>query len=315
MTTETTTMSQQTEVLPLLKWTGSKHRIVSSVVDSFPRVIRNYYEPFVGSMSVFFELMRRVDSGSIIVNGDYYLSDLCQPLVNMYQVAKTDPELLNAELNRLSVEYLRLPNPAKTPGRAPKRVFDSEYSQRTISMEWYYYYIRELFNKRTPNAYSVIDAAHTIFLNRVGWRGVYRTNKSGGFNVPFGNYPNPTIACAEKVNALSALLNKSKIHIACYDFGDCIHSATEGDFVYFDPPYAETFTGYNADSFAGKHIELFDTIKQARYSWVMSNSNSDTVRGAFDNEMYELTEISIQSLMNSKTPGKRVTELLVKLKL
>jgi DNA adenine methylase len=78
-------------------------------------------------------------------------------------------------------------------------------------------------------------AAHFIFLNRLCFGGIFRLNKKGRFNVPFGNFSH--VYTEGNLQAVSEVLNGVKIKYG--DFEETISSAKENDFVYFDPPSPE----------------------------------------------------------------------------
>ena len=78
-------------------------------------------------------------------------------------------------------------------------------------------------------------AARVIYLNKTCYNGLYRENRAGQFNVPFGRYVNPTICDEPNLRAASAILQQ--VDIACRRFDSVLGYAKEGDFVYFDPPY------------------------------------------------------------------------------
>ena len=79
-------------------------------------------------------------------------------------------------------------------------------------------------------------AARTIFLNKTCFNGLYRVNKQGQFNVPFGKYKNPKICDEEGLRAASEVLKKAEI--LCGDYLLVLeHYAQPGDFVFLDPPY------------------------------------------------------------------------------
>jgi hypothetical protein len=76
----------------LIKWTGSKRRQAKQIVAKFPRQIATYYEPFLGGGSVLYELL-----GSDIEVGQFECSDICEPLIALWQVVKDDPNGLVEE--------------------------------------------------------------------------------------------------------------------------------------------------------------------------------------------------------------------------
>ena len=79
-------------------------------------------------------------------------------------------------------------------------------------------------------------AARMIYLNHTCFNGLYRLNKKGMFNTPYGRYKNPTICNEERLHAASKILKKSVI--VCGDYLDILNTyAEEGDFIFLDPPY------------------------------------------------------------------------------
>lgn len=76
-----------------------------------------------------------------------------------------------------------------------------------------FYLVRALDWTKLP---SFQAAARTIFLNRTCFNCLYRVNKSGGFNVPYGRYKNPIILDEDSLRAASEILRK--ITILCGDY-------------------------------------------------------------------------------------------------
>jgi DNA adenine methylase len=97
-------------------------------------------------------------------------------------------------------------------------------------------------------------AAMLIFLNRTGFNGLFRLNRSGGFNVPAGRYTNPRICDETHLRSVAAALATPGVTIALQPFDRTLDDAGAGDFVYCDPPYAplsrtSSFANYTADGF------------------------------------------------------------------
>ena len=113
-----------------------------------------------------------------------------------------------------------------------------------------FYAVRSLEWTSLPKAEA---AARTIFLNKTCFNGLYRVNKQGRFNVPFGKYKNPKICDEDGLRAASEVLKKAEI--LCGDYLLVLeHYAQPGDFVFLDPPYLPTseysdFKRYTKDQF------------------------------------------------------------------
>jgi DNA adenine methylase len=104
----------------------------------------------------------------------------------------------------------------------------------------HYYEVRSL----DPGSLALSErAARTIFLNRTGYNGLYRVNRRGGFNVPFGRYSNPRLC--DPANLRACALALRGVDIRCREFDDAVKGARRQDFVYFDPPYVPVSTTSN----------------------------------------------------------------------
>lgn len=181
-------------------------------------------------------------------------------------------------------------------------------------------YFLELRAKDIRKLKDIEAASRFIYLNRTGFNGLYRVNKSGQFNVPFGSYKNPVICDENNLRAVSKVLkNVSILH---QDYKHVLKTAQPGDFIYFDPPYfpvskTASFTSYTAGSFLEKEqIELRDAFVELhkRGCFVML-SNSDT---PFINELYaDISDVTIHKVsagraINSKAFGRgKITEVVV----
>lgn len=98
----------------------------------------------------------------------------------------------------------------------------------------------------------IVNTTLFIFLNRTCFNGLYRVNKRGQFNVPFGKYKNPTICDAGTIRKDSEVLRK--VEILTGDFEDTFNLAEGNTLFYFDPPYrplsdTSSFNDYTKDSF------------------------------------------------------------------
>ncbi|MBA7582662.1 Modification methylase DpnIIA [subsurface metagenome] len=149
-------------------------------------------------------------------------------------------------------------------------------------------------------------------------------NRKGKFNVPFGDYKNPTICDEENLRNVSTLLQKAKI--ICGDFTDSQRYIDNHTFVYFDPPYrplsaTASFTSYSKDSFLEQ-----DQIKLAKFcrqiprrgaKFLLSNSdpkNEDPTDHFFEDHYkgFEIDTVRATRVINCQSSGRgQINELLI----
>ncbi|KKR32396.1 MAG: adenine methylase protein [Candidatus Falkowbacteria bacterium GW2011_GWF2_39_8] len=164
-------------------------------------------------------------------------------------------------------------------------------------------------------------AARFIYLNRTCFNGLYRVNKSGQFNVPFGENKNPLICDEVNLRKISSsLVNTKIIH---QDYKKILEKAKKGDFIYFDPPYypvnlTSNFTNYTKEGFLeNEQEELRNTfVELSKRGCFVMLSNSDT---PFINTLYsnlgkkiKIHKVLATRAINSKSEGRgRINEVVV----
>lgn len=180
----------------------------------------------------------------------------------------------------------------------------------------YYYRIRA----QNPQQLSAIDrAARLIYLNKTCYNGLYRENRSGEFNVPFGRYKNPKICNEKRLRDASQALQGVGLKFA--DFAHVIDKAQEGDFVYFDPPYVplsatSNFTAYNRYDFKeSDQRRLAAVTRQLTRQgclFMLSNSSTPLVQKLYGGQDCQLIPIKARRNINSKAERRGpVEELLI----
>jgi DNA adenine methylase len=240
---------------PFIKWVGGKTQLLSELLKHFPEKIGTYYEPFIGGGAVFFTLAstRRFERACI--------NDWNEELVNLYRTVRDSPADLMAVLLVIEEEYKETPE--------------------TVYYKW---------RAEDPKTLKpLVAAARFIFLNKAGFNGLYRVNKKGGFNVPWGKREKVTTFDPENILACSkALLMNGSITQG--DFESAVTEAKAGDLVYFDPPYVpvnltSNFTSYTSDGFGFPEQErlakLFKTLVARGVKVVLSNSDTQVVRDLY----------------------------------
>lgn len=188
--------------------------------------------------------------------------------------------------------------------------------QQHRNEEDYFYQVR---TQDPAQLTAVQRAARLIFLNKTCYNGLYRENKKGEFNVPFGRYKNPTICDKDRLRKASHALQGVSLQTA--DFADVVQTAVAGDFIYFDPPYAplsatSSFTGYSKYGFDHDDQErLAKTIHRLTDKGckvMLSNSSAEVIYDLYDNGRYRLIPIQARRSINSKADKRGpIKELLI----
>ncbi len=178
----------------------------------------------------------------------------------------------------------------------------------------YYYKIRAL-DKNDLNPAEA--AARILFLNRCCFNGLYRVNKKGQFNVPFGQNKNPTI-CNEKVlrAAAKALKGAKLMHATVFEIE---HKIAPGDLVYLDPPYdpltpTASFTSYTSTPFGeNEQVQLaamFGRLIERGVHAVLSNSDTPLIRDLYRG--YRIRKVLARRSINSNAEKRGpVHEVLI----
>jgi DNA adenine methylase len=277
-------MKVRADVKPVLKWAGGKRQllepILSFVDQAFPEQIGTYYEPFAGGAAVFFALVAQNRFARA------RLSDKNEDLIRVYSELRDNASAVIRELEKLC-----------EPGHG----------------EDHYYTVRDMRPKK-----AAARAARLIYLNRTGYNGLYRVNRNGGFNVPYGRYKNPRIL--DQPRLLAAAQALQGVELAVEDFQASCAQAKRGDFVYFDPPYmpvsrTASFAEYHSEAFAlAEHQRLaktFARLAKKGVSVLLSNSDTPETHNLYLG--FETQIVLARRAINSDATRRgAVSELLVR---
>jgi DNA adenine methylase len=140
-------------------------------------------------------------------------------------------------------------------------------------------------------------AARTLFLNRTCFKGMWRHNSKGKFNIGYGGQDRRWVISKERLYEVSAHLSHAKLE--CCDFEPVINECVEGDFLFLDPPYCpgekeQQNTHYTYDSFSfDDQKRLSNSLRKATkrgISWVMTNSSNSEIVNLYENHPFLFIE-------------------------
>jgi DNA adenine methylase len=149
--------------------------------------------------------------------------------------------------------------------------------------------VRERFNKDS----KPLDL---LFLNRACFNGVMRFNKKGMFNVPFGHKPKRFAKAyitkiANQIKYVTQSVSQYDWMFVCLDFRKLIPTATEGDFIYCDPPYIGRHVDYYNSWGEQEEQELYNLLSASTAMFILSTWHSNRYRSnpAIEKYTYRFT--------------------------
>jgi DNA adenine methylase len=261
---------------PFVHWAGGKRQLLPELVKRVPQEFETYYEPFVGGGALFFELWNRKRFKRAV------LSDANAELIGLYRAVRDTCESLIM---------------------CAKHFF-SKHS------EGEYYVERKTIYPGQP----IRSAARTLYLNKAGFNGLYRVNRKGEFNVPWGKREKLTLD-VDGIMRASEALQCAELEVA--DFTEA-RSAAPGDFVYFDPPYvpvsATSFAQYQKDGFGIDRTYYLAAVCAELVAggvpFLLSNSDASDALRAFAG--FKIECVQARRNINSNGAGRgKVGEILV----
>ena len=269
-------------VTPFVKWAGGKRQLLDRISERLPQTYNNYFEPFIGGGAVLFELQPE----RAVIN------DINASLINAYRVIANNPNEFIEKVHEL----------------------DSNIGDNGKE---YYYSLREHYNdKLMKEEYDVELASLFVFLNKHCFNGLYRVNGKGLFNVPYNNSKKESI---DEVAIFNVSEYLKKVTILHGDFEAACRDAKEGDFVFFDSPYAPlnptSFESYTKEGFDVESHErlakLFDELTKKGCYCMLTNHNTEFINKLYSNKGYRMDVVSVKRMINSDASKRTGEEFII----
>lgn len=257
-----------------LKWAGGKFTLAEQINQRLPAGPR-LIEPFVGAASVF-------------LNSDfdeYLLNDINPDLIEMYKIIKRKPKQFITD-----AQY---------------------YFQDKFNDEAVYYQLRAEFNASTD---SYKRSLLFLYMNRHGYNGLCRYNRSGGFNVPFGRYKKPYFPEKE---LLFFAEKAKKATFTCKPYQKLFQYLRDDDVIYCDPPYvplskSASFTSYASLGFTlDDQANLAKLARESKCCVLLSNHDTTLTQELYREAHCDTVQVSrtISSKSSTRQPVAEVFAL------
>lgn len=269
---------------PFLKWAGGKTQLLTAlrarIPSSWDPSRDPYHEPFLGAGALYFSLLPT----------HAYLGDANADLVSCWRAIRDDVDGVVAELSRWREAYAREP-------------------------ETTYYAVRLLVPEQLGPA---ARAARLILLNKAGFNGLYRVNKRGMFNVPWGKNPKANFLDEVNLRNCARALSQGEGSVDCQDFGKVgtvkkRESAKAGSLVYLDPPYfpvskTSNFTAFTQGKFGMAEQErlakMAARLRDRGVHVIISQSACEEVVELYRKSGFTSDLVAATRRINSKTSSR-----------
>jgi DNA adenine methylase len=274
--TKTLERTESATLTPFLKWAGGKTLLAPKLAELYAphRNTHAWVEPFCGALGATLGVMPEYA----------LLNDVNPHLINLYRQVK-------GNFNNLGID----PN------------------LKNYISESNYYKFRDRFNSmRNLPPYGEIQKEQAelfYYLNRVGYRGLCRTNLKGEFNVPYGHYKNPS---------LDHDFTQYQKAFGMWQFSNCgyqdllksLPEPTSHFFIYADPPYDDGFTGYSGTFDWDNQVDLASSLAALDSPVVASNKATDRIIDLYLGLGFTIEIISVRRRISCNGDRKPVDEIL-----
>lgn len=261
-----------------IRWAGGKQAIVKTLIEHLPEKYEKLrlIEPFAGAASLF-------------LNTNF----------NSYVLIDKNPHLISTYKN-IQKNYLD--------------VFNELEGLKSKHSREFYYSVREDFNEDHHS--SIIQSARFIYLVQSSFNGIYRVNRKGAFNVPFGklnaHFPNfENFKFLHEKLSTTILLNE--------DFSIVKKISNKNDFIYFDPPYmalnkTSFFQHYTSDRFSNveqkKLAEIANFLSNNDIKIMISSPNLSIMNDLYKD--WKITPVGVIRYVSCKKVRDTVSEIIIR---
>ncbi len=259
---------------PLFKWVGGKRKYLPQIKSLMPPAYGTYHEVFAGGAALYFDLEPRLAM----------LSDASMHNVNFFKAVGVACADLIDRVGTVAGNY----NQAGKGER--RRQFEG---------------LRTSYNERNAAGWQIIHVGQaTGFYGALyaGYNGLWRLNRKGELNTPFGDGVGEIPCDAAAFWQAHKLLSRTVIRRL--DFAKAMKDAAAGDFVFADPPYMDQFDGYTGNKFGvAEHYKLYLAVEDARKrgaAVMVTTNDHGYIRGLYSKKHYRIAEMPRMQTISCK---------------
>lgn len=268
---------------PFIKWVGGKRQLLPTIKDMMSESFDTYYEPFVGGGALLFN----------IAPEKAIIGDMNATLIGTYKSIRDNKEALIQTLDTLTASH---------ESSSDKKAF---YNQMRYKYN----------NEALKNPDSLEACAMFMYLNKTCFNGLYRVNSKGLFNVPFNNREKLNLYDDSNLDDIAEYL--SHVVILNGDFEETCKIAKQGDFVFFDSPYAplkqESFESYTKEGFSlddhKRLARVFHELTEKGVYCMLTNHNTDLIRELYHDCNIKI--VSVKRMINSDASKRTGEEVII----
>ena len=268
---------------PFIKWAGGKRQLLNEIEKRLPNEYNTYFEPFIGGGALLFDIEPK----------DAVIGDTNKVLIDSYNYIKNDINLLITLLDEFALNH-----------------------EKTEDKKEFYYENRKIFNlKIEEEEYDIFTSALFIYLNKTCFNGLYRVNSKGVFNVPFNN--RKKLKLYDELNIIEVSKYLTNVKILNSDFEETCKTAKEGDFIFFDSPYApikqDSFESYTKEGFSYEEhkrlARLFKEMTEKGVYCMLTNHNTILINELYSN--YNIDVVKVKRMINSDANNRVGEEVII----
>ena len=210
----------------------------------------------------------------------------------------------------------------RTAGNYRKKPFSEEDLQENLLTAFtggFYLYFRKVWNDIVSGRMTAsrqYRASAFYFVREYCYGAMFRYNRDGDFNIPYGGMTYNKKDFRGKIERLSqpetaALLKRTRLF--CEDFEQLTRQLdlNERDFLFLDPPYDTEFSEYEKNAFGREdHRRLADFLKNTRAKFLLVIKNTDYIYSLYEGHFY-IRRFDNQYSYNVRSRNDRKAEHLI----